>query len=165
MQPLKKRPADSGNSARDRYIGRWAARIYRATHCYMAERLRDAGIGYGQFPFLLYLSNRDGACQEEISRDLYFDKGTTARALQKLAAAGLIRREPCATDRRKVLASITPTGKKTLGLIEDLLEEWQGILTQGFSPLEAEGIRLNLMRCTRNAQDFLNVERKIKCCR
>ncbi|MDD3148698.1 MAG: MarR family transcriptional regulator, partial [Candidatus Riflebacteria bacterium] len=67
-----------------KFMGRWVALTYRATHAYMAERLQKLGLGYGQFPFLCYLNRCGVSSQEEISRALVFDKATTARALKKL---------------------------------------------------------------------------------
>jgi DNA-binding MarR family transcriptional regulator len=164
--PVARAPdCDHGRDhGRDRFIGRWVARIYRATHCFMADGLRDVQVGYGQFPFLLYLEKTDGACQEKISRDLYYDKGTTARALQKLEKSGLIRREICAADRRKLLAFISPGGRAVLRRIEDLLKQWQGILATGLSPDEADFIRMGLIKCTANAREYLAGHRSGKCC-
>ncbi|HMM59441.1 MAG TPA: MarR family transcriptional regulator, partial [Candidatus Rifleibacterium sp.] len=65
------------------FLGRWVAQTYRATHAYMAERLRKLQIGYGQFPFLNYLSRSGPSSQEAISQALMFDKATTARAIRK----------------------------------------------------------------------------------
>jgi len=133
-------------------LGRWIARSYRAAHVFMAERLREYGIGYGQFPFLAYVGRHDGECQETISRDLFYDKGTTARSLARLEAAGLVTRQVSPTDRRRHRVFITGRGRKALLRLDEVLDVWNSCLTEGLTAAEAAACRALMERVANNAQ-------------
>lgn len=137
------------------YLGRWIARIYRATQSFMADRLRGTGIGHGQFPFLRFLARRDGVCQDEIARGLHFDKGTATRALQKLEKAGLVRRRGDAADARRQLVSLTARGRVLAGRIDGELGAWQGILTRGLPRPVQASLQQGLQHLAANAEAHL----------
>lgn len=141
------------------YLGRWIARIYRATQSFMAERLRGTGIGHGQFPFLRFLAHRDGVCQDEIARGLHFDKGTATRALQKLERAGLVRRRGDTADARRHLVSLTARGRALADRIDGELGAWQGIITRGLPrPVQAT-LHQGLQHLAANAESHLATSR------
>ncbi len=137
------------------YLGRWIARIYRATQSFMAARLRGTGIGYGQFPFLRFLAGRDRVCQDEIARSLHFDKGTATRALQKLEKAGLVRRRGDAADARRQLVSLTARGRALAGRIDGELGAWHGILTRGLPGPVQNSLHHGLQHLAANAEAHL----------
>lgn len=60
----------------------------------------------------MYVFNNNGCNQEEISTVLNIDKGTTARALQKLEKEGYINKEIDKNDRRINHIIITKKGSE-----------------------------------------------------
>lgn len=76
------------------------------------EKIEPYGIGSGQFPFLMRLYREDGINQESLSDYLKIDKGTTARAIQKLVDEGYVFRQRDEKDRRSYRVFLTEKGKK-----------------------------------------------------
>ncbi len=113
--------------------GKWVALIYRSTQMFINNELAGTGIGAGQYPFLLYIGRCSGQTQDEISKSLCFDKGTTARAIKRLEKAGYIRREVSETDHRKNHVFITKTGARMRLKIRAMLEDWHKKLFVGIS--------------------------------
>jgi len=139
------------DSVEEVFLGRWVALTYRATHSRMAERLKRLGIGYGQFPFLCYLKRCGISSQEEISRALFFDKATTARAVKKLEALGYVSRKVAHEDRRRYEVEITPVGSRVVIEIRSILRDWNRQLTTGFNKEERQIVFDLLMRVAGNA--------------
>lgn len=112
------------------------ASTYRATQIFMAEKLKKLKIGYGQFPFLCYLNRCGPASQEEIASALFFDKGTTARALKKLEELGFVARKVSGHDLRCNVVEITLAGKAVAAEIRKILKSWNETLTEGLNAEE-----------------------------
>ncbi len=89
--------------------------------------------------FLLYLSNNDGCNQEEISSALNIDKGTTARALQKLEKEGYINKEIDKNDRRINHIIVTKKGFEIKHIIIKILNAWDKMLYSDFTEKEKKG--------------------------
>lgn len=133
------------------FLGRWVALSYRATHAFMAERLKKLGVGYGQFPFLCYLNRVGASSQEEISQALFFDKATTARAVKKLEAQGYVTRRISAVDHRCYEVTITSKGTAVAEEIRLILKDWNERLTSGFTVTEKEAAIDLMIRIAANA--------------
>ncbi len=103
-------------------VGRYISMLYRASNCYINKELCKYGIGSGQYIFLLYVFNNIGCNQEEISTVLNIDKGTTARALQKLEKEGYINKEIDKNDRRINHIIITKKGSEIKNIIIKILK-------------------------------------------
>lgn len=113
--------------------GKWVALLYRSTQMFMNNKLAESGIGAGQYPFILFIGRCSGCSQDEITKALCFDKGTTARAIQKLEQEGYITREVSNDDHRKNEVYITPKGMKKRSEIRKILEDWHNKLFLGVS--------------------------------
>ena len=78
-------------------------RVYRAA-------LADVGLTYPQYLAMLVLWERDGVTVKELGERLALDSGTLTPLLKRLEAAGLVRRERCREDERRVLLHLTAAG-------------------------------------------------------
>lgn len=76
------------------------------------DELQDSPLSRGQYPYILYLFDNDGSNQYDISRDLFIDKTTVAKALKKLEKSKIIYRKSDARDKRKVNVHLTSYGKE-----------------------------------------------------
>ena len=76
------------NKRRCDNIGKYISQLYRRGGIFITKRMEKYNIGQGQFMFLLELYIEDGRNQEELSKVLKIDKGTTARAIKKLEEEG-----------------------------------------------------------------------------
>lgn len=76
------------------------------------RRLRaDCGISIAWFEALLRIGRNGGSMtMSELAGQLALTNGGVTRMIDKMAEAGFIRREPCATDRRVSYAVLTAAG-------------------------------------------------------
>ncbi|MEX1043400.1 MAG: MarR family transcriptional regulator [Acidimicrobiia bacterium] len=101
------------------------------------RRLREeSGISIAWFEALLRIGRHGGSMtMSELANQLSLTNGGVTRMVDKMADAGLIRREACATDRRVSYAVLTPAGidkwtEASLIHVEDLRREFTGRMTQ-----------------------------------
>ncbi|MFS0869734.1 MarR family winged helix-turn-helix transcriptional regulator [Paenibacillus xylanilyticus] len=74
--------------------------------------LEVLGVTYSQYLVLMVLWEREECTVKEIGEALYLDSGTLTPLLKRLQSAGLIHRERSAQDERKVLITLTDSGKE-----------------------------------------------------
>lgn len=77
---------------------------------------REVGLGHGDYEILVRLSEApdDRLRMSELAANTLFSRSRLSHAVARLEAAGLVRRESCATDRRGMFATLTPHGRKVL---------------------------------------------------
>jgi DNA-binding MarR family transcriptional regulator len=132
-------------------LGKWISVIYRQGKIHISNELKPYNIGYGQFPFLNVLFEKDGIRQEDISRMLSIDKATTGRAIKKLEVEGYVKRVRDTEDRRAYKIFLTPRGRKMEPVLHKILLQWTNFLDADFSDEEKEKIRQLLGRMYQNA--------------
>jgi DNA-binding MarR family transcriptional regulator len=74
--------------------------------------LEVLGVTYSQYLVMMVLWEREECTVKEIGEALYLDSGTLTPLLKRLQSAGLIHRERSAQDERKVLITLTDSGKE-----------------------------------------------------
>lgn len=95
-------------------------KLNRATRTVLAAvepRLAEAGLTPTQLGVLEAVLHRGPMTQAELGRKVLTSAGNMTDVIDKLAARGLVARQPNATDRRSVHVALTPAG---CGLIEGL---------------------------------------------
>ncbi|ADE57930.1 MULTISPECIES: MarR family winged helix-turn-helix transcriptional regulator [Aminobacterium] len=120
------------------HIGRWISCLYRQMQCLFDRAFQPLGLGCGNYSFLLMLRRCDGQTQEELSNELGFDKGTTARSLKKLERLGYIQRKRSKIDGRANLVFLTLQGKNVIPFVEQILEDLMSKILEGMSKEEKE---------------------------
>ncbi|MEV1289608.1 MarR family transcriptional regulator [Micromonospora sp. NPDC049679] len=86
----------------------------------MAELERElragTGLSLAQYDVLLRLSEAPDQQlrMSELSAAVLYTTGGVTRLIDRMVAAGLVAREPSPTDRRSVLATLTPAGRDLL---------------------------------------------------
>jgi DNA-binding MarR family transcriptional regulator len=80
------------------------------------EMAEQAGITLSQYDVLLRLSETDGGQMRmsDLAEAIVYSTGGLTRLLERMYAAGLVRREPSADDRRVVYAALTDEGMRRL---------------------------------------------------
>jgi DNA-binding MarR family transcriptional regulator len=89
--------------------------IHRATHrigLYLAH-LREDGLSRGEAHILAQLATSAPATIADLHRGLAHKRSTLTSILDRLAARGLITREPGTDDRRTFVIGLTAKGKAT----------------------------------------------------
>ncbi|MBS4024076.1 MAG: MarR family transcriptional regulator [Clostridia bacterium] len=140
-------------------IGKWISLLYRYGHIYVTKELEPYNIGKGQFLFLLALYHKDGLPQEELAGFLNIDKGTTARAIDKLEKAGYVKKEPNQKDLRSNQVFLTQQAKELEPHIYAILHSWTEILITGMTEAEVEKAFSLLTKMAQNATDHIQKDR------
>ncbi|AKB79740.1 Transcriptional regulator, MarR family [Methanosarcina horonobensis HB-1 = JCM 15518] len=126
------------------FIGKAISYLYRYEQIFIGKKIEPYGIGSGQFPFLMRLYREDGINQESLSDYLKIDKGTTARAIQKLVDEGYVFRQRDEKDRRSYRVFLTEKGKKLEPDMKRIASEWEDILFSGFDDSQRKNITNSL---------------------
>lgn len=132
-------------------LGKHISILYRYGRSYMEQDLSEANLGTGQYSFLFYLYNNDGAIQDEISTSLSVDKATTTRAIQKLEKTGYVRREKDTLDQRMNRVYLTETGWALKDKLRLSSTNWENILLNNLSKEEVQNLNIIMQKLTRNA--------------
>jgi DNA-binding MarR family transcriptional regulator len=93
------------------------ARINKFLATAFEETLAGHGLSHGEYKLLLRLVTRSAdnrMSAGDLSRALMLSSGAMTNRLDRLEAAGLVRRVPDPRDRRGVLVELTDIGKKTI---------------------------------------------------
>lgn len=104
--------------------GRDGLRAWRAfleAHAAVTRRLeaeleRETGLPLAWYDVLVQLSEAPGGAlrMQELARSVLLSKSGVSRLVDRIEAAGFVRRGPCDDDRRGTLASLTPAGRRAL---------------------------------------------------
>ena len=87
----------------------------------------------------------DGKNQEDLSKILKIDKGTTARAIKKLEEEGYVRREKDNLDKRANKVFLTEKGMDIKEDIYKILSQWESIISQSLEK-EERILMINLLK-------------------
>lgn len=136
-------------------MGRYISFLYRYGMIYFRESFREFGLSEGQVAFLAELYREDGVSQDKLAHIINIDRGTTARALQKLEAEGFIKRVPCATDKRVKLVFLTKKANKIRKKFYSILYNWDETVMSGFTKDETECFINQLKTIKENAVELL----------
>jgi DNA-binding MarR family transcriptional regulator len=90
------------------YLVNYLARAFARAH---AERLAGHGATLGQWAVLVFLWERDGQSQGELSRSVAIEDATMVRTIDRMERDGLVRRVRDARDRRRVNVFLTDKGR------------------------------------------------------
>lgn len=86
-------------------------RLARSMAAQLADELRPAGVGIGQWAILLFLWARDGMSQAELSRVVAIEPPTMVRTVDRMVRDGLVTREPDPRDARVSRIFLTAKGR------------------------------------------------------
>lgn len=118
-------------------MGKLISVIYRYSQIYINNKLEKHGIGSGQYTFLVSLYECDGVSQEQLANELKIDKGTVARAINKLEVQGFVERKININDKRAYQIYITQKGYSIKEELDSILDSWNKIMMDGFSNKES----------------------------
>lgn len=136
----------------EKSVGRYISILYRHAQVYISSRMKPYNIGSGQYSFLLVLYRNDGISQEELSDQLMIDKGTTARAIEKLEKAGYVVREKNPRDRRAYNVYITDKARELQPVLYEKMLSWTDILLEDLSLEEKDMLYVILRKMVNSAK-------------
>lgn len=115
------------------YIGKSIARIHKMSMMYLAKHFSKYNIGSGQCFFLVKIYNNPGITQEELALSMFFDKGTTARAIKVLEDNGYIKRVRREDDKRAYSIIATDKAEEIKEDVYSILNSWEETFKSGFT--------------------------------
>jgi len=142
----------------DESIFKWLSIVMRYTHKHINHQMEDLQIGRGQHQYLLTLYHHNGISQEELSKKLGIDKGTTARAVKKLVDNGYIVREVDENDKRAFKLFVTDKAEGYKNKFFEISDEWEATLLEGISEEQQQIIKTALKDMSKIAIDKVKEE-------
>jgi DNA-binding MarR family transcriptional regulator len=121
-----------------RSVGYQIRETHRLVQRALQARIEREGVSLGMWYFLRVLWEEDGMTQRELSRRVGTMEPTTQSALQAMEAAGFVRRERNAVDKRKLNIHLTPAGRALRACLLPAGVEVVDIATGGLSPREID---------------------------
>jgi DNA-binding MarR family transcriptional regulator len=109
------------------------SRVSRALKASTQAALERHGVHAGQNFILDRLWEKDGQTTHEIAEAVGVEGPTVVRALQRMAAAGLVVRKEHPTDGRQVAIHLTPAGTRLRTQIPRALRQLEERALDGFS--------------------------------
>lgn len=116
------------------------------------RRLAPHDLTHAQWVPLYKLYRGECTTMAELARDLQLDPAAVTRALDRLAAKDLVRRERSLTDRRVVRLELTPEGRRVAPLVPAALAEVFNGHLAGFSASEFATLVELLQRMLSNGE-------------
>jgi DNA-binding MarR family transcriptional regulator len=121
-------------------IGHLLRRAYHRHLAIFQQNASDPQLTSVQFATLCALLD-DGSCsQAELVQITAIDQATIRGILDRLKARNLITISPASNDRRKVIASLAPTGRATLDSMIPCARRITELTLAGFNPAERVAI-------------------------
>ena len=129
--------------------------LYRYYQSYLKHRLEPYSLGSGQDIFLLILFEEEGINQEELSKKLNIEKGTTAKALQKLEKEGYIIKKVDNEDKRAYKVYVTNKALAIKPILQQISSQWNAMLSSDFTNEEKILVSNLFKKMEDNATFFL----------
>jgi DNA-binding MarR family transcriptional regulator len=123
---------------------------------YVNRGLKEAGladVSMGFVGVLLALYRNDGRTISELGEAVSLEKSTMTGLIDRMVKAGLITREPDASDRRVLRVWLTDRGRAVQPGVARVLGQSYKELTRGISVGEVERIQEVLMNVIANASN------------
>jgi DNA-binding MarR family transcriptional regulator len=92
-------------------LGYLVNRVARSMARQLADELRPAGVGIGQWAVLIHLWDRDGMSQAELSRVVAIEPPTMVRTIDRMVRDGLVTRVADPDDGRVSRIHLTQRGR------------------------------------------------------
>ena len=137
--PCPQPPANfySAESLRpDNSLGRLMKRVMQSLLLQVDRRLAEHDLTHAQWLPLYRIAQGECDTMAALARDQALDPGAMTRALDRLEAKGLLRRERSLQDRRVVKLALTETGRAASQHVPPVLAEVLNAHLAGFTPAE-----------------------------
>ena len=143
---------------RDQSLGRAVGIVHRHAMIYMDRELAPLGLGRSTFTFMTNLYRSDGMHQEELTRELGINKGTTTRAVNRLEALGYVRREADPADRRACRVVLTDKAMAIKSEFFRVLHRGTEVLARDFTEAQRRRALKLLKRMGANMERYVKGE-------
>ena len=137
-------------------IGRSINVLFRCSQAYRADNLEGTGISPSIYFYLFSICKNPAISQEELSKMLYINKSSVARALHSLETDGFITRKQDENDKRILLVYPTKKAEAILPKIKEISSNWNEFLLESLSKEERDSFEIIIKKLTKRATDYVN---------
>jgi len=96
----------------------------------------------------------NGKTQDEIIREIHYDKGVMTRTMKSLEEKGYVKRSENPADSRSFLFILTDKGEDIQEIIRKIFAEWENALVSGLDENETAVFMNMLEKASENALKF-----------
>lgn len=115
------------------------------------------GLTDAQWGPLLLIRHSPGSTAAQLAQRLEVDAGAMTRTLDRLERKGLLRRDRCGEDRRRVILALTEDGERAAAKVPAVLADANNAHLAGFTDEEFATLRTLLTRMIENGRRMQGV--------
>ncbi|QQO09182.1 MarR family winged helix-turn-helix transcriptional regulator [Breznakiella homolactica] len=93
-------------------IGELASVLYRQYQAFINREMKEYGVNSSEFLYLIRIPDSGTVNQTYLAETVFCDNAIVSRSIQSLADKKLVARERSGEDKRAVMVSLTPAGRK-----------------------------------------------------
>ena len=112
--------------------------LFRLYNLGVKRAMAQMGLSVSLVPVLGELFYKDGITQDTLSERVNLDKGSTARAVEKLERKGLVRRVENGANRRQKFVYLTEKAREKKEIFFSPLYEWSFVMSKDFTLSESK---------------------------
>lgn len=105
-------------------FGKYISILYRQEQKHINRAMKQYGLGFSSYNFLLFISANEGCSQKQLCQILSIDEALAARTMKKLAAQGFITREKESKNQHYYELYLTERGRDMIPMLKTTLNEW-----------------------------------------
>ena len=118
------------------YLIKLNNKIFRTTQVYLDKALKKFELSSGSYPYLMILRKNEGISQNQISKELGYDKAMSARMITKLINIGYLDKKKDETDSRAYKLYLTEKATAVIPKVGEEIRQLIDLITQGLNPPE-----------------------------
>jgi DNA-binding MarR family transcriptional regulator len=143
----------------NRSIGKNISYIARALSRYIDQETKHLQLSNATVPFLTYLYEHEGIHQDEMAKNLQFDKSSAARSIKTLETLGYIKKITDRGNKRRNIVTVTELGRGIQDELYSILRECTKHIFTGFSQEEIELYFAYTEKINKNVMKMLHTQR------
>jgi DNA-binding MarR family transcriptional regulator len=131
----------------------WFGQIFGLRNRALNRELRPYDLDYQRMKVLAVLAERPGCSMQQVADFTVVDRTSLTHTVQLLVDRDLVHRQARASDRRSVVLSLTPAGRKIYKKIAPIILELNARTMAGFSTKETQAVLDQLRRMVDNLKE------------
>lgn len=132
--------------------------LVRHMRVFADRRFSKTESSFSEQLVLMYLIGHGPSSQMQIANGLKIDKGSIAKTIAKMEEKGFVSTEVNEKNRREKIVSLAPGSSSAVGLMKEVLEEWETAIFDGIEPEDRETFIRVLGRMARNSSAMTEEE-------
>lgn len=116
----------------------------------------DLNTAQGIVLLMMYQKQSEQNTQDELIKEIHYDKGVMTRTMKELESKEYVTREQNPTDSRSYLFSLTKKGLDFKEPLLQILKRWNAQLLAGLTTKELTVVEKALTTMSKNASMFYN---------